>query len=187
MIPPTQPHRHTLVLAHTHPNRLRGRPKLLTVQRNGAAWISHVCIFMLSPTQRTPAAIDRTHTIFLYSLSSPLSLLSPIHLLILSLSFPLPASLPPSLPSCLSRRCSQRPFRAYLTKQHTTHAAYLLSPLSLPLSEKTEILNLAAAAMSHDLTTPSLPPSLLTLSLTPPPPPPPPLLLSTYNSSAICR
>lgn len=82
---------------------------------------------------------------------------------------------PPSLPSCLSH--SQRPFRAYLTKQHTTHAAYVSPPCSSSHSpsEKTEILSLAAAVMSHDLTPPPTSP-------TPSPPP-----LSTYNSSAIWR
>lgn len=92
------------------------------------------------------------------------------HSLSLSFSFCLSTlSLPPFSSSCPSCCCSQRPFRAYLTKQHTTHAAYLSPPCSLPLSlcEKTEILNLAAGAMSHDLATP-FPPSLLTLSLTPP-------------------
>lgn len=135
----------------------------------GAAWIFYVCISTMSPAQHALAAIDRTQTIFLLP-SSPLSL---------RLSFslcPSTLSLPPSS-SCLSCCCSQRPFRAYLTKQHTTHAAYLSPPcllsLSLPLSEKTEILNLAAAAMSHDLATPSLPPFshspslLLLLSLKP--------------------
>lgn len=146
------PKTHTHACAHTRaPERLRAWPWLLTVQRRGAAWISYVCISSMSPAQHALAAIDRTQTIFL------------LPSLALSLSFSLrlsTLSLPPFSSSCPSCCCSQRPFRAYLTKQHTTHAAYLSPPCSLPLSlcEKTEILNLAAAAMSHDLATPSHPP-----------------------------
>lgn len=144
--------------AHIRRSGLKVWLKLLTAQRSGAAWIPHGCIFTLSPAPYTPAAIDRTHTIFLLSSLSPRVSLSFAH--------PLSPSLPARLPSCLSHCSSQRPFIAYLTKQHTTHTAYLSPPGSgsLSLSEKTEILRLAAAAMSHDLIPPlpsHLPPHIL--------------------------
>lgn len=103
------------------------------------------------------------------------------HALLLSpLTHPPSPSLP-CLPACLP--VSRKPFRAYLTKQHTLHKLPI-SPLlaqALSLNEKTEILRLAAAAMSHDLIL-AFPPTSHSSSLTPPLPP-----LSTYNSSAICR